>query len=84
MIRFFQALLLGPLISMIYKKKIRVVALKQNKDLAYMNELFEAGKVKPVIDGPYKLNEVPKAFRLFGEGNHKGKVVITLKHNNKA
>jgi NADPH:quinone reductase-like Zn-dependent oxidoreductase len=46
-----------------------------------MNELFEAGKVKPVIDGPYKLEEVPKAFRHFGEGAHKGKVVITVEHN---
>ena len=63
------------------KKNIRVVGLKQNKDLAYMNELFEAGKVKPVIDGLYKLREVPEAIRHFGEGNHKGKVVITLEHN---
>jgi len=76
--RLIQALLLGPWISMISKKSIRVVALKKNKDLAYMNELFEAGKVKPVIDGPYKLEEVPEAFRRFGEGTHKGKVVITL------
>ncbi|KPJ96582.1 MAG: alcohol dehydrogenase [Gammaproteobacteria bacterium SG8_11] len=81
--RLFQALLLGPLISMISKKNIRIVGLKPNKDLAYMKELFEAGKVKPVIDGPYKLSEVPEAMRYFGEGNHKGKVVITLEHNNK-
>ena len=81
MIRLLQALMLGPWISMISKKKIGIVALKPNKDLAYMNELFEAGKVKPVIDGPYKLDEVPKVFRLFGEGAHKGKVVITVEHN---
>jgi NADPH:quinone reductase-like Zn-dependent oxidoreductase len=81
--RLFQALLLGSLISMINKKNIRIVALKQNRDLAFMNELFEAGKVKPVIDGPYKLEEVPNAFRLFGRGDHKGKVVITVKHDNK-
>lgn len=81
MARLFQALFLGPWISMISKKYIRIVGLKQNKDLAYMNELFEAGKVKPVIDGPYKLSEVPEAIQYFGEGNHKGKVVITLKHN---
>jgi len=68
---------------MISKKKIRIVVLKPNKDLAYMNELFEAGKVKPVIDGPYKLSEVPEAIRYFGEGNHKGKVIITMEHNNK-
>jgi len=78
MARFFQAFLLGPFISMFSKKSIRIVVLKPNKDLAYMNELFEAGKVKPVIDGPYKLSEVPEAIRYFGEGNHKGKVVITL------
>jgi NADPH:quinone reductase-like Zn-dependent oxidoreductase len=78
MVRLLQALFLGPWISMFSKKKICFVALKANKDLAYMNELFEAGKVKPVIDGPYKLDEVPKAFRLFGEGTHKGKVVITV------
>ena len=81
MVRLFQALILGPWISMISKKKICIVALKPNKDLAYMNKLFEAGKVKPVIDGPYRLDEVPKAFRLFGEGDHKGKVVITVKEN---
>jgi NADPH:quinone reductase-like Zn-dependent oxidoreductase len=76
--RLLQLLLLGPLISMITKKHLRLVALKTNKDLAYMNELFEAGKVKPVIDGPYKLNEFPEAFRIFGRGEHKGKVVITM------
>jgi len=78
MVRLLQALFLRPWISMISKKHIRIVVLKPNKDLAYMNELFEAGKVKPVIDGPYKLDEVPNAFRIFGKGDHKGKVVITM------
>lgn len=78
MARLYQALLLWPWISMTTKKSIRFVVLKPNKDLAYMNELFAAGKVIPVIDGPYKLSEVPEAFRHFGAGRHKGKVVITL------
>jgi NADPH:quinone reductase-like Zn-dependent oxidoreductase len=43
-----------------------------------MKELFEAGKVVPIIDGPYPLSEVPEAFRHFGAGRHKGKVVITV------
>ena len=81
--RLFQALFLGPLVRMFSKKNICIVALKPNKDLVYINELFEAGKIKPVIDGPYKLSEVPEAIQRFGEGNHKGKVVITVKlHNN--
>lgn len=76
--RLLQGFLFGRWISMITRKKVRIVALKTNKDLIYMNELFEAGKVKPVIDGPYPLNEFPEAFRIFGRAEHKGKVVITM------
>ena len=76
--RLFGVLFMSPWISMIHKKHIRLVALKQNKDLQYMNELFEAGKVKPVIDGPYKLDEIQKAFRIFDKADHKGKLVITM------
>ena len=76
--RLFQALIFGPLISVMHKKHIRIVALKLNKDLVYMNEFFEAGKVKPVIDGPYRLDEAPEAFRLFGKAAHKGKIVIVM------
>ena len=43
-----------------------------------MAELFEAGKLKPVVDGPYRLSQVPDAMRHFGEGRHKGKVVISI------
>ena len=74
----FLSLLQAPWIRMIQKKHIRVVALKTNKDLAYMNKLYEEGKVKPVIDGPYRLEDVPEAFRLFAKGEHKGKVVIII------
>ncbi len=76
--RLFQALFLGPWISMFRKKHIRIVALKTNKDLAYMNALFEAGKVNPVIDGPFKLDEFAEAFGIFSKSQHKGKVVITM------
>jgi NADPH:quinone reductase-like Zn-dependent oxidoreductase len=76
--RLFQSLLLAPWITLVHKRHIRLVALKQNKDLAYMNQLFEAGKVKPVIDGPYRLDQVPEAFRIFSRGEHKGKMVVTM------
>lgn len=78
LIRLFQALLLRPWISMTRKKNIRVLGLKPNEGLTEMKELFEAGRVAPVIDGPYELSEVPKAFRHFGERSHKGKVVVSL------
>jgi NADPH:quinone reductase-like Zn-dependent oxidoreductase len=74
----FLSLLQAPWIKLIHKKYIRLVALKTNKDLAYMNKLYEEGKVKPVIDGPYRLEEVPEAFRRFAKGEHKGKMVIIM------
>ena len=54
-----------------------------HKDLVFMKELIEAGKVKSVIDRRYLLSEVPEAFRYLEEGHAKGKVVITVEHNNK-
>jgi NADPH:quinone reductase-like Zn-dependent oxidoreductase len=48
-----------------------------------LEELFEAGKVVPVIDRRYPLSEVPEALRYLEEGHAKGKVVITLEHNDK-
>lgn len=43
-----------------------------------MNELFEAGNVKSILDREFKLEEIQEAFRLFGKGEHKGKVVISV------
>ena len=75
----FQAMVLGPWISMTGNKKMGTMLQRANqKDLIYMKELLEAGKVKPVIDRCYKLSEVPEAFRYFEEGHAQGKVVITV------
>ena len=76
--RILQTVFLGPWISLIGSKKMGLVLHKPNEGLAFMKELFEAGKVVPVIDRRYPLNEVPEAFRYFGEGQAKGKVVITV------
>ncbi len=78
MARFFQIMFLGLWISMLGSKKIGILAHKPNKDLAFIIELFEAGKVAPVIDRCYPLKEVAEALRYFGKGHAKGKIVITL------
>ena len=82
--RIFQIIVLGPLISMTGTKKMGLLMHKPNKDLAFMKELIEGGKVVPVIDRRYPLNEVPEALRYFGEGHAQGKVVITVENNNRA
>jgi len=83
MTRIFKAMFLGSLISR--SKKMGIVMWKPNKkeDLSFLEELFEAGKVVPVIDRRYPLSEVAEALRYFEEGHPKGKVVITVEHNNK-
>jgi NADPH:quinone reductase-like Zn-dependent oxidoreductase len=79
-----QAMLLGPWISMTGSKKMGNLLAKPNqKDLVFVKELLEAGKVVPVIDRRYTLSEVPEAIRYLEEGHAKGKVVITLEQNNK-
>src|SRR6266446_459723 len=83
MAQIFQGLLIGPWISMTGRKKMGNLLVKPNKDLAFMKELIEAGKVKPVIDRRYTLSEVAEALRYYGEGHARGKVVITVEHDNK-
>ena len=79
MAQLFQAVLLGPWISMTGSKKMGNLLSKPNqKDLIFVKELLEARKVKPVIDRRYTLSEVPEALRYLEEGHAQGKVVITV------
>jgi NADPH:quinone reductase-like Zn-dependent oxidoreductase len=75
--RILQLVFVGSLISMIGNKKLTLIMHKPNKDLNILNELFESGKVKPVVDRCFPLSETAEAFQYFGEGHFKGKVVIT-------
>ncbi len=76
--RLFQALCLKPLLSLFSQRQIHVVALKPNKDLAHINELYESNKLKCIIDGPYPLDKAAWAIQYFGDAKHSGKLVISV------
>jgi len=78
MFQLFQAARQGRKISKTGAQKTYVVSLVQSqKDLVFIKELLEAGKVVPVIDGCYPLSKTAEAFRYFEKVHAKGKVIIT-------
>lgn len=77
--QMFEAMFQGSWISMTGSKKMGSLSMKQNqKDLIFMKELLEAGKVVPVIDRRYPLSEVADAMRYLEEGHAMGKIVINM------
>jgi NADPH:quinone reductase-like Zn-dependent oxidoreductase len=51
------------------------------KRFDFLKELFEAGKVVPVIDRWYPLSETAEAIRYLEAGHARGKVVITVTYH---
>ncbi len=77
--RVLQVAIRGLWISIITGKKMGILMHKQNiKDMTYITELYEAGKVKPIIDKCYPLSETAEAFQHLGDRKAQGKVVVTI------
>ncbi len=82
--QIFQALLMGRWMSEKGGRKMGAVTARLNQqDFMILTELLEAGKVIPVIDRCYPLDEVPDAMRYLGEGHARGKIVITMEGKDK-
>ena len=79
MAQVIQGLLLGQLLSRIGNRKMGFMLARSNqKDLVFLKELLEAGRIVPIIDRRYPLSEVAQAIRYLTEGHAGGKVVITV------
>jgi NADPH:quinone reductase-like Zn-dependent oxidoreductase len=84
MLQLFQAAFQGRRTSKPSSQKTYVASLVQSqRDLVFMKELLETGKVVPVIDGCYPLSKTAEAFGYYEKMHPKGKVVITMEHDKK-
>ena len=82
MLQLFQAALHGRQASKVGGHKTHVVSLVQSqKDLIFLKEFLESGKVVPIIDRCYPLSKTADAFWYFEKEHAKGKVVVKVEHN---
>ena len=71
--------LAAPILSLFGSQKFAAVLIRRSQeDLDIMRGLMTTGRVTPVIDKSYSLEEVPEAIRYLEEGHARGKVVITV------
>lgn len=77
-----EGMLFGPVVSRFSGKQMGFMGIAKinQKDLITMQALLESGKVVPVIDRSYPLNETVEAVRYLVKEHAKGKVVITMGH----
>ena len=73
--RLLRAGLLSPFVG---QRLLGFVAGEGADDLRALTDLIEAGKVAPVIDRIYPLDQAPEALRYWAEGHARGKVVVTI------
>jgi NADPH:quinone reductase-like Zn-dependent oxidoreductase len=74
MARPIKALILSPFVS---QKFGMMLAELNHNDLAFLGDLMQSGKVKPIIDRIYKLSDLPDAIRYVEQGHARGKVIVT-------
>ena len=76
--RLLRFVLAAKILNLFSRKCLKVLALKPNKNLERINEIFESGQLTPVIDSVFPFTEIPQAMTRFIRAEHKGKIVIQV------
>ncbi|MGB5541143.1 MAG: NAD(P)-dependent alcohol dehydrogenase [Gammaproteobacteria bacterium] len=75
LVRLVKPLMLSPFVRQNLR---RFISIPNHKDLVFLKELVESGKLAPVIDRTYPLRETADALNYIEQGHARGKVVITV------
>jgi len=79
LLQIFETFTLGPVLSRMGRKKMGFFLTKvTRRDLDFMKDLLESGKVVPVIERSYRLSEAAEALGYLAEGHAQGKIVLTV------
>lgn len=77
--RIFRAAVLGPLITLLSKKKTKTFLAKPSGEaLGKLQAYIDSGQVAPVIERSYPLDALPEAFSYLEEGHARGKLVVVM------
>jgi NADPH:quinone reductase-like Zn-dependent oxidoreductase len=75
----FQSILLGPLINVLGSKKLKkIMATPRRKDLEVLKEMAENGKLVPVLEKVYSMDQIREAHTRSETGRVVGKVVVKV------
>ncbi|GGD40281.1 NAD(P)-dependent alcohol dehydrogenase [Muriicola marianensis] len=77
--KLLQMLFMNPLLKIFSNKRTRLVMLAANRDLDFIEKLYDEHKLRCQIDGPYSFEEIPRAVQRFGDAQHVGKIVISVR-----
>lgn len=76
--QLFRSILFGPVMSLGSRKFLSLSAKPNRKDLDLLVNLASEGKIRPVIERVYSLQQVPEAVKYLQQGHARGKVVIRV------
>jgi NADPH:quinone reductase-like Zn-dependent oxidoreductase len=70
--------LFGHILKLFSRKRLKVLGLQPNKELEVIGDLYRKGNLKAHIDGPYPFEETPGMIQRYGDGEHFGKIVLSV------